>query len=104
MNFVLLLVSIFFSHQHRKMLPICAGCPNPILNTNDAYVVRAARFTTDTYSMKFKRVLGGTSQVVSGIRYKMDIEIEGNKIIWVDIICREWEHACEILNMIQGKS
>ena len=104
MNLVLLFVSILFSHQHRKMLPICAGCPNPILNTNDAYVVRAARFTTNAYNMKFKRVLSGTSQVVSGIRYKMYIEIEENKIIWVDIICREWEHACEILDMIQGES
>ncbi|XP_019171504.1 PREDICTED: cysteine proteinase inhibitor 5-like [Ipomoea nil] len=63
----------------RELLP---GGWSPIKDLKDPVVVEIANFAINTHNKEaksnliFKSVIGGESQIVEGLNYKLDIEVE----------------------------
>ena len=94
MKFFLFLLTLY----HALATPfLCTGCAKTITNTNDPYVRKAAKtaLTQTGLGESLDRVVGGTSQIVAGVRYKMTVVTKEGSRVYMDIMCQAWKNGCQ---------
>ncbi|XP_019171637.1 PREDICTED: cysteine proteinase inhibitor 5-like [Ipomoea nil] len=80
--FSLVVVTAVFSAAHGARKELVPGGWSPIKDLKDPVVVEIANFAINTHNKEaksnlvFKSVIGGESQIIEGLNYKLDIEVE----------------------------
>lgn len=75
---------------------ICTGCFQNIRDVEDPYL-----FQKINKIFHIKKIIRGQSQVVSGIRYVVDVKTHSNAFYNLDIVCQDWLNKCNLKNKIK---